>query len=71
MFMGSEGLLAEPEPSAINEDLERDVREIFRRAMNREDVDVSVKLYIDSTRPGGDTFHPALSWERLATLASD
>jgi len=39
MFMGGVGLPAEPELSVINGDLERDVRDIFRRAMNREDVE--------------------------------
>ena len=71
MFMGGVGLPAEPEPSVINGDLERDIRDIFRRAMNREDVEVSVTLYLNSTRPGGDTFRPILSWERFATLSSD
>jgi len=71
MFMGGVGLPAEPEPSVINGDLEKDVRDIFRRAMNREDVEVSVTLYLNSTRPGGDTFRPVLSWERFATLSSD
>ena len=71
MFMGGVGLPAEPEPSVINGDLEKDVRDIFRRAMNREDVEVSVTLYLNSTRPGGDTFRPVFSWERFATLSSD
>jgi len=71
MFRGIEGLLAEPEPSTSNGDLERDVREIFGRAMNRADVEVSVTLYLNSKRPGGDTFRPVLSWERFATLSSD
>ena len=71
MFMGGVGLPAEPEPSVINGDLERDIRDIFRRAMNREDVEVSVTLYLNSTRPGGDTFRPVFSWERFATLSSD
>ena len=71
MFMGSEGLLAEPKPSTFNGDLERDVCKIFRRAMNQADVEISVTIYLNSTRPGGDTFHPALSWARFATLFSD
>jgi len=71
MFMGGVGLPVEPELSVINGDLERDVRDIFRRAMNREDVEVSVTLYLNSTRPGGDTFRPVLSWERFATLSSE
>jgi len=71
MFMGGVGLPAEPEPSTFNGDLERDVCEIFRRAMNREDVEISVTLYLNSTRPGGDTFRPVLSWERFATLSSE
>jgi len=71
MFRGIEGLLAEPEPSTFNGDFERDVREIFGRAMNRADVEVSVTLYLNSKRPGGDTFRPVLSWERFATLSSD
>jgi len=71
MFMGSEGLLAEPKPSTFNGDLERDVCEIFRRAMSQADVEISVTIYLNSTRPGGDTFRPALSWERFATLSSD
>jgi len=67
MFRGIEGLLAEPEPSTFNGDLERDVREIFGRAMNRADVEVSVTLYLNIKRPGGDAFCPVLSWERFAT----
>jgi len=61
----------EPKPSTFNGDLERDVCEIFRRAINRADVEISVTIYLNSTRSGGDAFRPALSWEQFATLSSD
>lgn len=35
--------------------------------MNRADVEISVTIYLNSTRSGGDTFRPALSWEQFAT----
>ena len=59
------------ESSIFNGDLEKGIREIFRRAINRAGVEVSVTLYLDSTRPGGDTFHPTISWERFATLPTN
>ena len=57
--------------NAFNGDLERAIREIFRRAINRADVEVSVTLYLNGIRPGVDTFRPALSWERFAILSSN
>jgi len=59
------------ELSTFNGDLERAIREIFRRAINRAGVEVSVTLYPNSTMPGGDAFRPAVSWERFATLSSN
>jgi len=66
VFAGGAGALAESYTL-----LERAMCEIFRRAMNRADVEVSVTLYLNGIRPGGDTFRPAVSWERFTTLSSN
>ena len=68
-FAGGAGVPAES--YAFNGDLERAMREIVRRAINRADVEVSVTLYLNGIRPGGDTFCPAVSWERFAILSSN
>jgi len=59
------------ESSTFNGDLERAIRKVFTRAMNKAGVEVSVTLYLNSTRPGGDTFLPAVSLERFATPSSN
>ena len=69
IFVGSAG--APTDSSSFTGYLERVIREIFRRAINRAGVEVSVTLYLNSTRPGGDTFRRAVSWERFATLTSN
>jgi len=69
IFVGGAGVPTDS--PAFNGDLERAMREVFRRAMNRADVEVTVTLYLNGIRPGGDTFRPALSWERFAILSSN
>jgi len=69
IFVGGEGVPTDS--PAFNGDLERATCEVFRRAMNRADVKVTVTLYLNGIRPGGDTFRPALSWERFAILSSN
>ena len=69
IFLGGAGV---PNDSpAFNGDLERGMHEVFRISMNRADVEVTVTHYLNSIRPGGDAFHPAVSWERFATLSSN
>jgi len=69
IFVGGAGVPTES--YAFDGYLERAMREVFRRAINRADVEVSVTLYLNGIRPGGDTFRPALSWERFAILSSN
>jgi len=69
IFVGGAGVPTETH--AFNGDIERAMLEVFRRAMNRADVEVAVTLYLNGNRPGGDTFRPAVSWEQFAILSSN